>query len=263
MMRSMVNGHPDLPAERVQRRTSGPAGSRPFDALLCDIDGVLRHWPSDSVFESTCGLAPGAFAATAYAPQRLLPAITGRVTDEQWRESVAVGLVADGHFVTAVDALGIVAHWSSLRPRVDEDVLALLRAVREIVPVVLVSNATTRLESDLTDQGLGEFVADLVNTSRIGFAKPDSRVYAYAASRAAVPAGRCLFVDDTRRNVEAARDAGMTGVHFREPADLVGALRPLLTSSPRSPPTRSRAFRNGGPGEPGGTGFTSRPSAGG
>ena len=42
------------------------------------------------------------------------------------------------------------------------------------------------------------------------------------------PPERCLFVDDSAENVEAARAAGMRAVHFREFADLDDALRPLF-----------------------------------
>lgn len=214
--------------KRFQRGALGPAGSRAFDAVLCDLDGVLRHWPSDAALESAHGLAPGAFAAVAYAPGRLRPAITGEVTDERWRESVAEGLVEEGHCATLADARAVVAQWSGVRPRVDDDVLALLQSAREVLPVVLVSNATSRLETDLKDLGLTEFVDEVVNTSRIGFAKPDPRVFAHAAQRAGVPVERCLFVDDTWEHVEAARAAGMHAVHFHEAADLEEALRPLF-----------------------------------
>jgi putative hydrolase of the HAD superfamily len=214
--------------KRFQRGPLGSAGSRAFDAVLCDVDGVLRHWPSDEALESAHGLAPGAFAAVAYAPGRLLPAITGAVTDERWRESVAEGLVEEGHCASLAAARAVVAEWKGVRPSVDDDVLALLQLAREILPVVLVSNATSRLETDLKDLGLAEFVDQVVNTSRIGFAKPDPRVFAHAARQAGVPVERCLFVDDTRGHVEAARAAGMHAVHFHEAADLEEALRPLF-----------------------------------
>jgi putative hydrolase of the HAD superfamily len=214
--------------KRFQRGPLGAAGTRAFDAVLCDVDGVLRHWPSDSELEAAHGLAPGALAGVAFAPGRLRPAITGEVSDSRWRESVAEGLVEEGHCATLADAQAAVAQWTGLRPRVDDDVLALLQLAREVLPVVLVSNATTRLEADLKDLGLAEFVDEVVNTSRIGFAKPDPRVFAHAAQQAGVPVERCLFVDDTWEHVEAAREAGMHAVHFHGPADLEEALRPLF-----------------------------------
>lgn len=209
------------------QRTVRAYASRPFDAVLCDIDGVLRHWPSVEPIERANGVAPGTLYAAAFAPHRLQPVITGQVTDAQWRTFVVEDLAGRGG-LTAETARALVADWSTLRPGADENAVALLELAREVVPVALVSNATDRLESDLTDIGLGNFTDNLVNSSRIGFAKPDPRVFAYAAERVGVPPRRCLFVDDTAGHVEAARAAGMRAVHFRRIADLDEALRPLF-----------------------------------
>lgn len=78
------------------------------------------------------------------------------------------------------------------------------------------------------DLGLGEFAEDVVNTSRLGWAKPDPRVFEHAARSVGVPVERCLFVDDTWEHVESARELGMTAVHFHESGDLEEALRPLF-----------------------------------
>lgn len=195
-------------------------------AVLCDIDGVVRHWPAVDAIEHAHGLPPGALFAIAFGPDRLTPVITGRVTDEQWRTEIADELArACG---SADTARAVVAAWTALEARVDDAVVALLTRVRTVARVVLVSNATTRLEADLARLGLSGLADAVVNTARIGFAKPDPRVYRHAAARAGVPAGRCLFVDDTEANVAAARDAGMTGLHYRGYGDLRDALAALL-----------------------------------
>ncbi|MFG1809613.1 HAD-IA family hydrolase [Streptomyces sp. NPDC049040] len=199
--------------------------ARSYDAVLCDIDGVLRHWPSTDDLERAHGIPAGSLAATAFAPSRLCPAITGKVTDEQWRSGVAGDLA---ELCGSVDrAQAAVAAWSRLLPRVDHEVVSLLARAREVATVALVSNATTRLEWDLARQGLDEVADTVVNTARIGVAKPDPRVYLIAAERAGVPVHRCLFVDDTAGNVTAAREAGMAAVHYRQAEDLRGALAPL------------------------------------
>ncbi|MGW7365885.1 hypothetical protein ACWGI8_21200 [Streptomyces sp. NPDC054841] len=64
----------------------------PYDAVLCDVDGVLRHWPAADTLEQAHGLPVGALAGAAFAPARLQPAITGEITDEQWRSAVAADL---------------------------------------------------------------------------------------------------------------------------------------------------------------------------
>lgn len=198
----------------------------PYDAVLCDIDGVVRHWPAADVLEQAHGLPLGALAAAAFAPARLQPAITGQITDEEWRSAVAADLT-DTHG-SRKRALAAVAAWSALLPAVDQEVVALLRQVRDVASVALVSNATTRLERDLERQGLADLADTIVNTARIGVAKPDPTVYRIAAERLGTDADRCLFIDDTAANVAAARDVGMTALHYRQLDDLQHALAPLL-----------------------------------
>jgi putative hydrolase of the HAD superfamily len=199
----------------------------PFDAILCDLDGVLRHWDPAIMgdLEVGYGLATGTLAGTLFHPTRLLPAITGQVSDAEWR----AGIAEDLHDLcgSADRARALVEAWSRPVGRVDPDVLAILAAARAHVPVVLVTNATTRLEDDLAALGLLDQVDAIVNTARIGVAKPDSRVYVHAAAIAGVDVNRCLFVDDQAGNVDAARLAGMTGLLYAGPPSLREALTPV------------------------------------
>ncbi|MDX3229149.1 HAD-IA family hydrolase [Streptomyces sp. ME19-01-6] len=190
----------------------------PYDAVLCDIDGVVRHWPAADALEQAHGLPHGALAAAAFAPGRLQPAITGKITDEQWRSAVAADLTDTCG--SRERALAAVTAWSDLLPVIDQEVVALLRQARKVAPVALVSNATTRLEWDLQRQGLADLADTVVNTARIGVAKPDPQVYRIAAERLGAAADRCLFIDDTAANVVAAREVGMTALHYRQPEDL-------------------------------------------
>jgi putative hydrolase of the HAD superfamily len=207
------------------------AGAGAVEALLCDIDGVVRHWPSMSELEFACGLPDGVLAATAFAEERLVPAVTGAVTDRRWRAGVAAALARD-HGVAAAEAA--VAAWSALRPRVDAEVVDLLRRTRERMPVALVSNATSRLEEDLRDQGIDDIADFVVNSSRLGFAKPDPRVLQAAALAVGVAPERCLFVDDTAGHVTAARALGMRAVCFRAAGDLRDALGESVGSACRA-----------------------------
>ncbi|MET9019475.1 HAD-IA family hydrolase [Actinopolymorpha sp. NPDC004070] len=194
-----------------------------FDALLCDLDGVLRIWDSELAdAEAAGGLPAGSLAAAAFAPDRLLPAITGQVGDEQWRAGVVDDL-AERHGSRA-PAQAAVDGWSAHVGRVDTEVLDLLVAARTHVPVVVVSNATTRLERDLDALGLTSHLDAVVNTSRIGVVKPDPRVFRYAAAVVGVDLSRCLFVDDQAGNVEAAQALGMQGLTYTGPDSLRATL---------------------------------------
>jgi putative hydrolase of the HAD superfamily len=196
------------------------------EAVLCDIDGVVRYWPASDGIERAHGLAPGALAAAAFAPGRLGPAVTGLVTDEQWRAGVAEEL---GDVCGSVErGRAAVAAWSASVGLVDSDVVELLTLARRSTRLALVSNATTRLDSDLDRLGLSGLADVVVNSCRFGVAKPDPRIYTIAARAVGVPVERCLFVDDTAANVAAAADSGMTAVHYRGIEDLRGALASIV-----------------------------------
>jgi putative hydrolase of the HAD superfamily len=97
-------------------------------AVLCDIDGVLRHWPPADTLDRAHGLPSGTFAAAAFAPERLIPAITGQITDEEWRTNVEYTLAAACG--SAQIAKAVISAWSNQAPTVDTDVATLLRNVR-------------------------------------------------------------------------------------------------------------------------------------
>ncbi|QNP72322.1 HAD-IA family hydrolase [Streptomyces roseirectus] len=200
---------------------------RPFDAVLCDVDNVVRRFDSSGVhaLERAAGLAEGTTHKVAFAREAILPALLGRITGQEWAAAIAAELTGPVDESTAWD-LGRTLLESPFHA--DDAVVTLLRRARVHVPLVLVTNATLDLEADLAALHLTDLADDVVSSARVGLAKPDPRIYQLAAERAGVRAERCLFVDDMLENVEAAGALGMTTAHFREAADLERALRPLL-----------------------------------
>lgn len=204
---------------------------RPFDAVICDVDGVVRLWDRDGVaaLDVAYDLPAGTVASTAFAEHRLFPAITGAVSDEEWRAGVVEALA--GWLRTPERATAFLTDWSTKIGRVDTEVVELLTSARVHVEVGLLSNATTVLERHLRDLGVERAYDVVVNTSREGVVKPAPEIYRIAADRVGVPIERCAFVDDTEANVVAARELGMTAVHYSEPAQLRHLLAPLLENA--------------------------------
>lgn len=208
-------------------RNPQAVNGRPFDAVLCDLDGVIRFYDMTELtrMEQAAGLAEGTTAKVALAPGNDLPVLRGEHTVEQWIEAIASELAER---VPAERARELATMFTRTPFRADENVVEMLRLAQAHVPVVLVTNATLDVEDDLALLGLAYFADDVVNSARIGVVKPDARIYEIAAERAGVPMGRCLFVDDRAENVEAAVALGMTGVVYGAIADLEEALAPLL-----------------------------------
>ncbi|MFJ6216833.1 HAD family hydrolase [Streptomyces sp. NPDC092296] len=200
----------------------------PFDAVLCDLDGVIRHYDSAPLhrLERAVGVAEGTTARIAFSSDVDRPALLGQISTAQWVENIALRLV--GHPLPPTRARELAAAFEAAPFRADEEVVAMLRRVRGRVPLVLVTNATSALDGDLARLGLADLADHIVSSARVGVAKPDRRIYDLAAERAGAAAERCLFVDDRPENVRAATALGMTGLHYRTPADLRTALGPLL-----------------------------------
>jgi 2-haloacid dehalogenase len=60
-----------------------------------------------------------------------------------------------------------------------------------------------------------------------GVAKPDSRIFEVLLARYGLNPEAAVFVDDSKRNVEAARDLGFNVVHYTSADRLKGDLRAL------------------------------------
>ena len=191
---------------------------------MTDFDGVVRHWPAavTASVEDRHGLQRGSLARTAFDPSILDDAITGRMTDAEWRSEVARRLGAETDADTARSA---VAAWSTGRGVVDQAVLRVLQAARSVAALGLVTNATTRLDDDLAQLGLTDAFDFVVNSSAVGCAKPSRCFYEHAVRRCGCERGAVLFVDDRPENVDAAIDFGFRGHLHRDPRTLERRLR--------------------------------------
>ncbi len=182
-------------------------------AVLFDLDGVIRIWDPRLVqaAEDEARLPRGAIFAAAFSPDLLEPAITGRVTDEVWRRQVSESLQQQ---FPGSDGELAVQLWSEPTGDVDTEMLSLVKNCRSSCTVMLISNATTRLRSDLEALGItGEFDY-IINSSEVGFAKPDHRVFSSALGRIGLLPAEALFIDDSMSHVQAAHAMGLCVHHY-------------------------------------------------
>jgi putative hydrolase of the HAD superfamily len=211
-------------------------------AVVCDLDGVVRHFDLAALagIERAAGLAEGAIFAVAFDSRNLSPAVCGAVDDETWRAGVAAEL---GSLVGEVCARDAVDAWSRDIGTVDPDMLDLLELVRRNHPVVLLTNATSRLRGDLSSLGLLAHVDAVVSSAETGCPKPQRGAFQAADAVVERLLGRrlapeeVLFIDDTPAHVDAAVLHGWTAIRFTGASDLARTVSRLglLDESAQAP----------------------------
>ncbi len=194
-----------------------------YKALFTDLDGVLRIWESQNASDTQAqsGLPDGAIRKVAFSSDLLQPAIHGECTHEVWMARVTERL--EQHYPQA-DAGSAVHRFSQPVGTVDQTVLNILRACRKSAPLYLITNATSRLPSDLAALNLVNEFDQIFNSSEIGHAKPSPEIFHAVLAATGIQADEAFFVDDSQNNVEAAAALGFRSHHFENPMKLSAEL---------------------------------------
>ena len=113
-----------------------------------------------------------------------------------------------------------VALWSILGPShltVFPDVEGALRQLRaDNYRLVIVSNWQRGLGRFCDALGLRTYFEDIVVSAEVGFEKPDSRIFAEACRRLALPPSHVLHIGDSQvEDVDGARRAGLRAARLQ------------------------------------------------
>lgn len=203
-------------------------------ALLIDWGAVLMRTVDvrpRMAWERRLRLPPGALADMVFGGSAWQLAQQGEATlDDVWAE-VGQKLKLDKADVAVLKR----DFWAG--DRLDEALVDLLRQMRQQgLLLALLSNHSAALPALLTELGLDGLFDLTVVSALEGVMKPDPAIYRRALERLWVAPEEAIFIDDTRINVEAARQLGMVGIHFRGLPHLRRALAAAGLSLPPSPP---------------------------
>ena len=190
--------------------------------VFFDFDGVLRNWEYDwATIGDLYGISLDAFREVAFAPENVVPAVRGEITDEEWRANV--GRILKTRF-PGRDVEGALEFWSGRTGELAIEVLEIVRECKSKLPVALMTNATSKLNQDLESLGIADLFDHVINASEVGSVKPESEIYLYALKLVGIEPHEAFFTDDMRENVEVAAQLGYVGHVFETPEGLRTAL---------------------------------------
>ncbi len=192
-------------------------------AIIFDYDGVL----------TLSGSRQGEYAAAEDALKLAQGELYHRLWDGDGWQRVKRGQILEAEYWRAVlPECGLEAADSPHGPlaflineEVDQDVLSIARRLRPHYQLALLSNATLSYEARWRKFGLYDLFDVVINSARVGLAKPDREIYELALRELGRTPGECLFIDDKERNTVAAEALDIPSIVFTSAAQLEAELR--------------------------------------
>jgi len=180
--------------------------------IIFDYGGVIldMRWDIARELALDHGLGERAIVDTMYGSDTWRQVETGKGDREAW--------LVEAH--TKLEEMAgkpmppLHVHWREKQHLIEAN-LALIELLRPAYKTALLSNADETLRDRLRTFGIERLFDGIVISADVGMVKPDPEIYALAAERIGLPPAECVFVDDMESNIEAARAAGMQGVHYR------------------------------------------------
>jgi epoxide hydrolase-like predicted phosphatase len=213
-----------------------------IDAVIFDYGGVLSTTPFAGIaeFEKKMGYPERSLAqllfgkgASPQGPTEEIPdhdwhlLETGRMTLDEFHERLvvrseeALGRPLDlGIYAQFLRELGVGVHWMMVH-RVRE-----LRA--EGYRTAILTNNVKEWGKYWKESIPLDLFDLIVDSCDVGLRKPDPAIFHLTCDRLGVKPEAAVFLDDTRRHVEAARSIGLHAILVRDPRDALAELDAIL-----------------------------------
>lgn len=196
-----------------------------MQAVLFDIGGVVIHANLESYAERGAKVFRSTPEALRAAVQPRVPKLEkGEISSEDFWKEVGEVLWSKG-LGTIPDPIHFKGLWRQLMVdslKLDSHVLKLCWNLRAKVMVGALSNTIKDHAEYLAELGYYQPFKPCVLSCLVGQRKPDKSIYQLAAKQTGKSIGKCLFIDDSEVNCQAAKSAGMKVHHFT-------GLYPLVT----------------------------------
>jgi|GEM_PF-7098443 len=192
--------------------------------IFTDLDGVIRIWGSYLLdLEIKFNIPKNSISKILFSKNHLLPAITGKITYHKWFTAVAKNLNQKYEIENFNNFLEEFS-MPSQNFNINKLILEKYKELFPLAKIVLVTNATSILETNLNKTIIPSYLDLIINSYDLGFAKPDKRFYLKALELANTDAKSSLFIDDHKINVDAAKKLGFKTIHFQDPNQCIKEL---------------------------------------
>ncbi|KPF66556.1 2-haloalkanoic acid dehalogenase [Bosea sp. AAP35] len=193
--------------------------------IVFDVGNVLIRWDPLHVYRE---MIPDD-GKRAWFMQNVCTAAWNLEQDRgrSWEEGVALLVARHPEWESQIRAYD--ERWHEAVPGMIEDSVAVLEELKgrgEKVYAITNFSREKWAECLIRFPFLQSFDGVVVSAHE-GVVKPDPAIYQILLERYSLAAPECIFIDDSARNIEAARQVGMQAVHFVEPIDLRAQLRIL------------------------------------
>jgi putative hydrolase of the HAD superfamily len=199
-----------------------------INAVFFDLGGVLLrtedHTPRQQL-AARLGITYGQLAELIFNSETARLATLGKINAEAHWEQIRLSLgLAPAEFLAARQAF-----WDG--DRLDMRLIQTIRTLRTSRKTALLSNAWDDLRSYIENEWkFADAFDEMIISAEVGLAKPDPRIYQYAADRLSFQPRECVLLDDFIENVEGARSIGMPAIHFKDRFSALEELEGLLES---------------------------------
>jgi 2-haloacid dehalogenase len=194
---------------------ASPSETRPpIDAIVFDLGGVLIDWNPRHLYRQF-------FGEDIDGMERFLSEVCTQTWNEKqdagrsWEEAIAEATASHPEDAALIKAYR--ERWEEMLGGPIADSVSVLDELRGTGKKLY---ALTNWSQHTFPIALARYAFlgwfdDILVSGREGLIKPDPAIFQLLASRFGIEASRSVFIDDSIKNVEAARRLGFHAIHFR------------------------------------------------
>lgn len=157
---------------------------------------------------------------------------------DEWRQARIGELTSQAYWSSMQQKLGVTGELATFMgelfagEQLNQQMVRIAQVLHRRYRTGLLSNALDDLETILERWQVANLFDVVINSARVGVAKPNPHAFELAVAALGVQIRDIIFIDDKLRNVLAARAFGLPTVHFTTTTALIDELGSLGVLKP-------------------------------